>query len=517
MDVKFDEIFKRPLTQEELKSLSKRDLVELLSIFQTRENLLQQLILSFVGLSEHLMDLSVAASLRLSRMLDLIFGGSLKSPKSKKKLRKAKEKKKPDSGKELPSQRYPNLPIVETEIRPEHPPVCNCGSEMHETKMRQTTERLNVQPKYYFISRDNQVVYTCNGCHNGIKTAEGNPQIIPSSCYGDSFVLDVVLSKYCDLVPINRYTSIAARQGVEGIPANSLHDFTRHTAILMDPSYKRLVSDTENFSETMLADETRFNMMEGSEKKSWYLWSFNTDRGVVFLAEDTRAGDVAYKFLEHCKCNALVTDAYRGYAKALKILNEARRKENLPVIQHAYCNAHARNNFMAKSVKDTRVAKKILWIYRLIFHRYKSFKTSEAEVFDKDKAFLERAFLIIKNLAEREKEKVSTKSILYLALDYLLNYYDGLTLFLSDRSIPMHNNRSERNLRNFVIGRKLWHGCHSIEAAKAQAKIVSLVESCKLLGQNPREYFNDAVQRAHTGQPALSPYEYMKLQSKNTS
>lgn len=517
MNVKFSEVFKRPLTQEELNSLNKRDLVELLTLFQTRGNILQQLILSVVGLSERLIELSVATSLRLSRMLDLIFGGSLKSIKAKKKPRKLPDKKKPVSGKKLPSERYPYLPIVETEIKPDHPPLCSCGHLMHDSKLRQTSERLNVQPKVYYITRESCVTFTCNECHTGIKTAEGTPQIIPGSCYGDSFVLDVVLSKYCDLVPINRYTTIAARQGVEGIPPNSLHDFTRHLAILLDPSYKNLILDTKNFKNAMLADETRLNMMEGSEKKHWYLWTFNTDKGVVFFAEDTRAGDIAYKFLQECMCHTLVTDAYRGYSKALKILNELRRKSELPLIQHAYCNAHARNNFKASALKNSRVAKNILWIYKLIFIRYKIFLKAEGRDFYEAKEFLERAFLLIKNIAEQEKEKLSKKSALYLALEYMISHYEGLTLFLSDRTIAMHNNRSERNLRNPVIGRKLWHGNHSIESARDQAKIISLIESCKLLEVNPRQYIRDAVERAHAGRPALSPYEYWQLLSNNSS
>ena len=83
----FSDVFKRPLSKAELNLLGKRELVELLTIFQTRENLLLQLILNVAGLAGHLAEFSIAASTRLSRMLDLIFGGSLKSKNRKKKPR----------------------------------------------------------------------------------------------------------------------------------------------------------------------------------------------------------------------------------------------------------------------------------------------------------------------------------------------------------------------------------------------------------------------------------------------
>lgn len=518
MEVKFGDVFKRPLTRAELEQLRKGDLVELVDLFQIRVNLLAQLLHGITNLAELLSEMTLSASKRLSGLLDLIFGGSLKSTAGKRNKRKKTTKKAPVSGKQLPSERYPNLPITERKIECPHPPHCTCGSEMVDSGMRETSERLEVQPKRHYIVRDMRVTYTCGaGCHTGIETAPGPRYIIPGSCYGDSFVKDVVLSKLCDLVPITRYVAIAKRQGVEGIPANSLHEFSRHLVIVLSPNYKRHLDGIKQSPESMLADETRHMMLEGSEKKNWYLWSFNGPTGVVYRIEDTRAGDVAADFLKECSCMALMTDAYRGYGKALRIVNEMREKSGLPAILQALCNAHARNNFQASAIKDTRVARRITWIYRIIFARYRDYMRLEDKDFYEVKALLERCFALIKSIAIKEMPLLSQKSALYDALDYYLTYYDGLTLFLTDRKIPMHNNRSEGTLRNWVVGRKIWFGTHSIETAQNLAKIMSLVESCKLLGTNPREYVDDAVDRFHKGMPALSPYEYFKFKSADSS
>jgi hypothetical protein len=262
-------------------------------------------------------------------------------------------------------------------------------------------------------------------------------------------------------------------------------------------------------------------MLEGSEKKNWFLWSFNSSRGVVFRIESTRAGTVAANFLKDCACRALVTDAYRGYAKAPALVNEMRKDKALsfvrPPILQAYCNAHARNNFQASAIKDTRIARRIRWIYAIIFVLYRDFLILEGEEFEAVKAQLERAFLLIKRIAKKEIPALSKHSALRVALEYFITYYDGLTLFLSDRSVPMHNNQSEGTLRNPVVGRKTWYGTHSIDTARHLAQIMSLVESCKLLKINPRQYVDDAVNRFHKGLAALSPYEYRDTLAANSS
>jgi hypothetical protein len=513
MDVKAKEIFIRDLTREELSQLKRSDLVELVSLHQQRAAILLSLLQSSLSLAEQLVEKIFAVSRRLFIALDLLFHKSLKSPVAKK-IKPKPNRKPPSQGKKIPSERHPYLEIVEQEVREQSAPVCSCGESMIESKMRHTTEKVEVIPKQYYIARYQQVVYRCNCCKQGIATAKPVPQIIPGSCYGDSFVKDVVLSKACDLIPIARYVAIAARQGMENIALSALYQFPRHLAIYLKPSIDRLALELKS-ALILGADETRQRMLEGSPQKNWYLWTFNFENGILFFVNPSRAGSVASNFLKECACQILVTDAYSGYSKAIKHVNEFRAKkfgENsyIPLVS-AYCNAHARNNFCATSIKDSKPAKRMVWIYKIIFHHYPEYRHGEGDNFDKAKAILERAFKLLKKLAESELQRHSKKSALYDSLGYFIKYYPELTLFLQNRDIPMHNMRSEQSLRNPVQGRKIWYGSHSVEAAQDLTLIMSLVESCKLLKVNPRAYVDDAVERVHKGLPALSPAEYKAL------
>lgn len=517
MDVKFNEVFARLLTAEELGQLRKTDLIELVTVYQCRENLFTQTLQGALQLIENLAGMTVALSKRLSKTLDLLFKGSLKLPKSSK-TRLKKKKKKPIKGKQLPTLDYPYLPVYEKEVAADEEPICGCGHHMVDSGMRESSERLEVRPKSYFITRYNRIKYTCKSCYIGIATAPTIPQIIPGSCYGDSIVKDVILSKLCDLIPITRYTAIAARHGVEGMPANSLYGFARHMAVFISPSYARLGKEIKE--DTVIGiDETRHNMLEGSTRKNWYLWTINCPKGILFQFEPSRASGIVTNFLKGSACEVIVSDAYIGYVKAINDINEARSKNNAgyKLVVPSYCNSHARNNFCASSIKKTRQAKYIIWIYRIIFANYPMYLTADGDAHEQIKLKIVRAYNLMERIAIKEMPFLSNKSDLYDAFEYLLKYSKGLQLFLTNRLIPMHNMRSEQSFRNFVIGRKTWYGTHSEDSARDLGKIMSLVESCKFLKINPRIYFDDAIERVHKGEPALSPYEYKQKTSSNSS
>jgi hypothetical protein len=67
-----------------------------------------------------------------------------------------------------------------------------------------------------------KLINRCTSCHKDIKTAPAAPRLIPGSSYGDEIIIDATLSKYWDLIPMERYTSILARQGSITIPPQSL-------------------------------------------------------------------------------------------------------------------------------------------------------------------------------------------------------------------------------------------------------------------------------------------------------
>ncbi len=123
----------------------------------------------------------------------------------------------------LPSERYPNAPLVETHVTYPTPPNCElCQNQLSDSGMSEDSEFLEIIPKQIYIVRQLRHVYRCSTCHGCMRTAPLPPRIKPGSAYGDSMILDVSLSKYCDLIPIERYATIAGREGFKDLPPHSL-------------------------------------------------------------------------------------------------------------------------------------------------------------------------------------------------------------------------------------------------------------------------------------------------------
>ena len=80
------------------------------------------------------------------------------------------------------------------------------------------------------------------------------------------------------------------------------------------------------------------------------------------------------------------------------------------------------------------------------------------------------------------------KSTLGAAIKYCRNQWSKLCAFLEDGGLEFDNNRSERSIKLFVIGRKNWLFSNTPRGAKASAVIYILVETAKENDLNPQAY-----------------------------
>lgn len=161
-----------------------------------------------------------------------------------------------------------------------------------------------------------------------------------------------------------------------------------------------------------------------------------------------------------------------------------------PNIQLAYCWAHARR----KLVEITRNGsapiaeegvRRIGELYRI-----------EAEL---------RGFDPVARLAERQKRseplvadmqvwlvhqraRVAGKSPLGEALAYIVKYWSGLKLFLTDGRIEIDSNSVERTIRPIALNRKNALFAGHDTGAENWATIASLIEACKLNAVDPLGY-----------------------------
>ncbi len=423
---------------------------------------------------------------------------------------KNSKKKKREKVNLLPSERYPEAAVIESHVELKELPNCTCcDNTMEDSGMTEDSEYLTVVPKEYIIIQQKRHKYRCGKCHGEIKTAPSAPRIIPGSTYSDEMIIDVAMAKYCDLVPIERYCTIAGREGLVDLPPNSLIGTTHKLAEYVEPAYHKVREEIMS-SKVLHADETPHRMLEGDDKKSWYLWGFSNNESSYFEIRNTRSGDVASELLNQSECQYLVSDVFSGYGKAVRESNKIREQENKPKITSVYCNAHSRRKFKEAGDSFPKESECFIEYYRKIYQLEAEGKRDAGTLSDK-RTEMKALFEGMKKEAESKRERYSAKSSLVTAINYFLKNYTEFTMFLYYPFLPIDNNHQERLLRNPVIGRKTWFGTHSKQGAKTASIIFTLVESCKINNINPRQYFKNLIQHMHAGLAAFTPKEFKDM------
>lgn len=312
---------------------------------------------------------------------------------------------------------------------------------------------------------------------------------------------------------------MAGRAGLHGLPPQSLITATFRLSRFLREIYCMIKAETLA-SKVLWADETPHRMLEGHSKNKWFLWGFSNRNACFFECHDTRSGDVSTRILAQSFCQFLVSDAYAGYGKSVALVNKERTGTLLPPVQIAYCNAHARREFVqALGTDPSNINQDAKWF----LDQYKKIYTLEAETKGKSdaervaiRAAMKPIFAAMKTEALAKVETYSAKSQMASACNYFVKHFTGLILFIEISEISIDNNSSERLLRNHVIGRKTWYGTHSPQGATVAAVHFSIVESCKLNGLNPRQYYLDTIQKLHNKEKPLTPSQYKRAMASNS-
>jgi transposase len=505
-----------PVPQSKLQTLTQEELIEFILLQQKVNETIIKDNERLRGLNNELKQKTLYVEEQYIVLKNKMFGKSSEKAPSKEDQKKAnskKGKKKKKRKVQLPSLRYPNAPLIEREVELKELPQCSCcGDKMQDSGMTENSEFLTVIPAQYMVVRQKRHIYRCSHCHGDMKTAPCPARITPGSSYSDEMTIDVAMSKYCDLIPIERYAAIAGRLGLMDLPPQSLIEQSHSLADFTNVAYEMLKG--EIIRDLVLnADETPQRMLEGGgEKNSWYLWGFSTPKTSYFEIHNTRSGDVCSEILRNSKCEFLVSDVFSGYGKSVKDTNQYRSEHNLPLIKNVYCNAHARRKFKEALEPYPDEAQYFIDLYAKIYRLEKIAKARPLDRILRVRKIMTQFFEAMKLRAMENIKGYSSKSKIAQAMGYFLKNYSELTLFVQNQLLPIDNNSQESLLRNPVVGRKTWYGTHSQRGAKTAAILFSLVESCKLNKVNPREYFKKLVQDLHQGKPPFTPSTYANLQ-----
>jgi transposase len=363
--------------------------------------------------------------------------------------------------------------------------------ELYKKIGEERTEKLDVTPTQFikivtirnkYKKRDDRSVAPI--------IAPAPKQLIENSYASVGLIVHIILGKYCDHLPLYRQEQIFKRRFRVEISRKTMGGWMFLVAQWLSLIYEALRNEIRA-SGYIQADETFIKYQD--PKKDYcpngYLWAYHTPKvGVLFEWYASRAATCLDPMLVGYG-GLLQTDGYGAYPAWLN--NKKHRAEKAQII-HAACWAHARRKFVEVPENPTaqNVVKHIAKLYRI--------ETRLRENPELDRAAYRQVHATphleqIKKIIDQEKLRQLPQSNFGKAINYTLERWDALNLYLEHGRLEIDNNLVENAIRPTAIGKKNFLFFGSPESGQTSAVIYSLIETCRKLDINPADYLRETL------------------------
>jgi transposase len=405
------------------------------------------------------------------------------------------KKRKPHPGRnELPAHLERIEEIVACAVE-----QCTCGKCGRETQVigYEETEVLGMKPAVHFVRVIKREKRVCKSCADrGVVTAPAPARIAPKSIFADETIIEFIVRKYCDALPLYRQRAILIRDLGIDVALTTIDDAVLRVGELLIPIIELMKRDllTGGYIQ---ADETHVDVQTPDKKGSnhrAFFWQYSAPmKGVVFDFEMTRRKQVAKEFFKDYG-GILHTDGYVVYEKDIGTKD----------LIHACCMAHARRGFIdaikvqSKAQAPDAKLERAVALMDGLFAIDREAREQNLSLADRHALRQESAPALLDELhallsAMQGSGTILPQSVAGKAINYTLKRWVELTRFLDHPVIELSTNWAENSMRPIAIGRRNWLHLGSKEAGPKIAAIFSIVESCRKLGVPIRQYLADVL------------------------
>jgi len=375
---------------------------------------------------------------------------------------------------------------------PEEECICpECGGELHKMG-KEIREELKIIPAKVVIVQHVQHIYSCRKCEQGVDHVPILKAVMPGPVIKGGFaspetIAHIAVQKYMMASPLYRQEEEWKQNGVLLSRQTMSNWLIKACDDWLEPIYERMKHRLCEH-EVLHADETVVQVLKepGKEPQSKsYMWLYRTSgvakyQIVLYDYQPDRRHIRPGNFLRDFK-GYLHADGYEGYHKL---------HGNIIVVG---CLAHLRRKFFdalkvlpKDSQPESNAARAVAYLDRL-FHLEKQF----AQLTHEDR--------------QKERERFSRpvfdefydwvlglsalpNTLIGKAVYYAKSQRKYLERYLLDGRLEISNNRAERSIKPFVLGRKNWLFSNTPNGARASAIYYSLIVTAKENGLNPYEY-----------------------------
>ena len=381
--------------------------------------------------------------------------------------------------------------VIEHELPEEERRCPECGSNLH-TMGKEVREEIKIIPAKAVIVRHVRHIYACRNCevksdHVPIVKADFPEPVIKGSFASPEAIAHIAVQKFMMGSPLYRQAQEWKQHGIVLSRQTMANWLVKSSTDWLEPMYEKMKQKLLEHK-VLHADETTVQVLKepgkAAQSKS-YMWLYRTSgeakkQIVLYDYQPDRRYIRPKEFLEGFS-GFLHTDGYEGYHKL---------PDNITIVG---CLAHLRRKFFdglkilpEEKKKDSLLLKGVKYCDKLFQYE------REFALLDPGER-LERRRHISKPLFEEfytwiEGLNVLPGSTLGKAVHYAREQRKYIERYLSDGRLEISNNRAERSIKPFVIGRKNWLFANSPAGARASAIYYSIVITAIENGLNPYEY-----------------------------
>jgi transposase len=302
------------------------------------------------------------------------------------------------------------------------------------------------------------------------------------SLLGPKLLAKIAVEKFGDATPVYRISKSFKRQGIP-MARSTLNDGALLVADVCLPLW-RVMFEEIRADAYVQADETSFRTQTSKERS--FVWTFLSKTHTAYTFSD-RTSETP-KAVLGVSSGMITIDGFSSYNG---ITEEGGR-------ERTGCFSHARR-YLFDALPSAPEARDGLDIILELFMMERAVKdrgiAGTLEHLEVRRAI---GAPIVERLEKWWREQLprfEPRSPMAVALGYMRNQWDRLTVFLKDAQVPIHNNASEAALRIIALARKNSLFFANVGTGKRLMVLYSLIATCERHGVNPETYLADVLIR----------------------
>jgi transposase len=394
-----------------------------------------------------------------------------------------------------------HLPRYEVVID-DAPDACpNCCGKLHVIG-EASSEQLDIVPAQLRVRVTRRPRYACRACEQAVVVAEAPARPIDGGMPTEALIIHVLISKYCDFLPLYRQSQMLARQGM-ALDRSTLCNWVGTACWWLAPLYDLLVS-TVLASPKVFADDTPLPVLDPGRgrTKTGRLWCYAVDDrpwcgpshpAAAYVYSEDRRGIRPAAHLAQFR-GVLQVDGYDGF----KRLAGDRADHS---VQLAFCWVHMRRAFhhyyvSTKSPIAADLLARVASLYVIEAEiRFRPAEHRRQVRQDRSRPIVEA----LQAWLQAQLPRLPHASDLAKAMRYALKHWLGLVAFLDDGRIEMDTNVVERAIRPNTLNRKNALFAGSDGGARHWAIAMTLIQTSKLNNVDPTAWLTDVLERIVSG------------------